>query len=228
MSQTPLILIVDDEPSIVELTRFHLERNGFATLTAFDGLQGLELARNRQPDLVLLDLMLPGLDGFEVCRRLRQESDIPVVMLTAKQDEIDKVLGLEIGADDYITKPFSPRELIARIKAVLRRRVASAPLEAVSLLEAGPVRMDASRFRASVGDRELELTKREFELLYLLASHSGQAFSREHLVERLWGYDYDGDTRTVDVHIRRLRAKLGIDDLIETVHGIGYRFREEP
>lgn len=225
----PLILIVDDEPAILELIRFHLEKHSFSVLTATDGLHGLELALTQHPDLVLLDLMLPGLDGFEVCRRLQQATNIPIIMLTARQDEIDKVLGLEIGADDYITKPFSYRELLARIKAVLRR---SSNLDQTmtrnntTVITAGQLTVDPTRYKAFWANNELELTRKEFELLYLLAANPGQVFTREYLVESIWGYEYDGDTRTVDVHIRRLRAKLENSDLIETVHGIGYRLQE--
>jgi len=228
----PLILIVDDEPSIVELIRFHLEKQGYAVISAGDGPTALDLVNTRQPDLVLLDLMLPGLDGFEICRRLRADSpDLPIIILTAKQEEIDKVLGLEIGADDYITKPFGTRELVARIKAVLRRSSPStADLAGNSgeELTTGSLRINVGKFKAYQDGVELELTRKEFALLHVLASNPGHVFDRESLVETVWGYDYFGDTRTVDVHIRRLRAKLKNPNLIETVHGVGYRFREDP
>ena len=222
------ILAVDDEDSIRELLELQLKRNGYETLTAADGQAALEQAA--QADLVLLDVMLPGIDGFEVCRRLKADPStqaIPVIMLTAKSEEIDKVLGLELGADDYMVKPFSVRELLARIKAVLRRSQGSQPA-AEQQLTIGPLVMDFSSYTARLGSERLMLTPKEYELLKLLVTNPGRAFMRDELLERVWGYEYYGDTRTVDVHIRHLRAKLAaipeLAEAIETVRGVGYRF----
>lgn len=223
------ILVVDDESSIRELLEFNLKKNGYEVITAADGRQALKLAPGM--DLILLDLMLPEVDGLTVCRQLKtdeQTASIPVIMLTAKAEEIDKVLGLELGADDYVVKPFSMRELMARIKAVLRRSSHDAtPKEDV--LQSGGLRMDFSSYQAWVHDHLLTLTPKEYELLKLLVTNPGRAFSRDELLERIWGYEYYGDTRTVDVHIRHLRAKLAphdaaLGDAIETVRGVGYRF----
>ena len=222
------ILAVDDEDSIRELLEMQLKRNGYETLTAADGKAALEQAA--QADLVLLDVMLPGIDGFEVCRRLKADPStqaIPVIMLTAKAEEIDKVLGLELGADDYMVKPFSVRELLARIKAVLRRSQGSQPA-VEQQLTIGPLVMDFSSYTARIGSERLMLTPKEYELLKLLVTNPGRAFMRDELLERVWGYEYYGDTRTVDVHIRHLRAKLAaipeLAEAIETVRGVGYRF----
>ena len=222
------ILAVDDEDSIRELLELQLKRNGYETLTAADGQAALEQAA--QADLVLLDVMLPGIDGFEVCRRLKADPStqaIPIIMLTAKAEEIDKVLGLELGADDYMVKPFSVRELLARIKAVLRRSQVSQPA-AEQQLTIGPLVMDFSSYTARIGTERLMLTPKEYELLKLLVTNPGRAFMRDELLERVWGYEYYGDTRTVDVHIRHLRAKLAavpeLAEAIETVRGVGYRF----
>jgi len=223
------ILVVDDEPSILELVRFALERDGFEVVTAADGEVALREFRNRPADLVILDLMLPGKDGFEVFRELRKESQVPVIMLTARGGEADKVLGLEIGADDYMTKPFSPRELVARVKAVLRRMEPREPAEN-QILRVGEITLDPLRHRVTVGDREVQLAPREFELLRMLMANRGVVLSRETLLEKVWGYDYVGDTRTVDVHVVRLRQKLEPDPsrptYIETVRGVGYRMRD--
>ncbi len=220
------ILIVDDEREIRELLRYNLERQGYQVLTAQDGEEGLARIFATHPDLVLLDLLLPGLNGLEVLRELRQEPstrELPVLLLTARGAEMDKLLGFERGADDYITKPFSPREVIARIEAVLRRAL---PPRESAALDAGPLMLDHARREARLSGRELTLTPREFELLYFLARHPGRVFSRDELLTKVWGYDYRGETRTVDVHVRRLRAKLGDDGagLIATVTGSGYKF----
>ena len=224
------VLIVDDEPSIVELVRFALEREGFATEAAASGSEALEAVQRRAPDLILLDLMLPGVDGLEVCRRLRQQSSIPIIMLTARASEVDKVVGLELGADDYITKPFSPRELVARVKAVLRRTQAPAPPAGGQELRVGDLRMDTARHEVWVGQRRVELTPKEYELLRTFMSHRGMVLTRELLLDKVWGYDFVGDTRTVDVHVVRLRQKLEDDPsrprYIETVRGVGYRMRD--
>lgn len=232
MNVTPTkqkILVVDDEPNIVELVEFHLQREGYQVVTGGDGLEAISLVRNEQPDLVVLDVMLPKLDGFEVCRQLRlEQNQIPVIMLTAKDDEISRVLGLEIGADDYITKPFSPRELIARIKTIFRRLK---PKESSSsIITYARLHIDLNKYQAIVDEKPLTLTAKEFDLLALLARNPGQVFTRDFLLDKLWGYTYYGDTRTVDVHIRRLRQKLteyNLEDYIETVRGVGYKLKEE-
>lgn len=222
------VLVVDDEPSIVELVQYNLEREGFAVLVERDGAQALERAKQEKPDLIVLDVMLPAMSGLDVCRSLRQVTDVPIILLTARKEEVDRVLGLELGADDYVTKPFSPRELVARIKAILRRagRHRESPEGQVSVH--GLV-MDAERRNVQVDGREVVLTFTEFELLHILARHPGRAFTRDELLQRVWGEDFFGDARTVDVHIRHLREKLEEEMVaprfIETVRGVGYRFR---
>jgi DNA-binding response OmpR family regulator len=224
------VLVVDDEAAILELVRFTLERDGYRLLVAADGWEALEVARREHPDLVILDVMLPGLTGLELCRALRAEMDLAVIMLTARKEESDRVAGLELGADDYVTKPFSPRELAARVKAVLRRSSRREDPGATP----GPVRdgllLDAERRRVWLDGEEIELTYTEFELLKTLSGTPGRVFSREDLLMRVWGTDFLGDSRTVDVHIRHVREKLHEDTararFIETVRGVGYRFRE--
>jgi len=225
------ILVVDDEEPIQELLRFNLEKEGYLVCVAKDGQEALKQVENDQPDLLVLDLMLPGMDGLEVCRKLRSNprfQQIPIIMLTAKGEEIDKVLGLELGADDYMTKPFSPRELLARIKARLRRQNSQEEADA-QIISRGELRVDVTGFRVHVRGEETELTPKEFELLRVLVAHPGKVYSREELLERIWGYEYDGDTRTVDVHVRHLRLKVERDpsnpEYIETLRGIGYRFK---
>ena len=225
------ILVVDDEEPIQELLRFNLEKEGYLVCVAKDGQEALKHVKNDQPDLIVLDLMLPGMDGLEVCRKLRSNpkfQQIPIIMLTAKGEEIDKVLGLELGADDYMTKPFSPRELLARIKARLRRPNSQEEADARIIIR-GELRVDVTGFRVHVRGEETELTPKEFELLRVLAAHPGKVYSRDELLERIWGYEYDGDTRTVDVHVRHLRLKVERDpsnpEYIETLRGIGYRFK---
>jgi len=224
------ILVVDDEEPILELLRFNLEKEGYLVCEAKDGQEALNSVEKDQPDLVVLDLMLPGMDGLEICRRIRlipKYQQIPIIMLTAKGEVIDKVLGLELGADDYMTKPFSPRELLARIKARLRRM--NLPEEADSHVIWGELRIDVKGFRVFVRGEETELTPKEFELLRVLVAHPGRVYSRDDLLERIWGYEYDGDTRTVDVHVRHLRLKIERDpsnpEYIETLRGIGYRLK---
>ena len=226
------ILIVEDEGNIRQLVRYNIEKEGFQVMEAADGLQGLRTAQREKPDLVLLDLMLPGMDGLEVCRTLKgtpATSALPIIMLTAKAEEVDKIIGLELGADDYMTKPFSPRELTARIKAVLRRSQKETALPGE--LQVGRLRFNFSRYEVSMGGVKLELTPKEYELLKMLATNLGKVFTREQLLEKVWGYEYFGDTRTVDVHVRHLRAKMAADpataDMLETVRGFGYRLREE-
>ncbi len=223
-----LVLVVDDEPNIVELARLYLEKEGFRVTEARSGEEALRLFEELHPALMVLDIMIPEPDGWEVCRRIRSRSTLPIIMLTAREDEVDKVVGLELGADDYLTKPFSPRELVARVKAVLRRTTYSG--EPRDVLHADDLVIDASRRRVFQREREVELTPREFDLLYTLALNRGIVLSREKLLERVWGYDYYGDTRTVDVHIRHIRDKLGDNPqeprYLETVWGVGYKFRE--
>jgi len=226
------ILVVDDEPVLLDTLRYNLARAGHEVRTSADGLSALALARREAPDLVVLDVMLPGMDGFEVCRTLRQEGPVPILMLTARDEEVDKLLGLELGADDYLTKPFSMRELLARIKAMLRRvEMARSAVgeESSRPLRDGALEVDLVSHQASLAGSPLHLKPKEFDLLAFLMGHQGRAFSRDQLLEQVWGYDYAGDTRTVDVHVRWLREKVEIDpsrpELIETVRGVGYRFR---
>jgi DNA-binding response OmpR family regulator len=220
------ILVVDDEPSITNLLEYNLRRSGYEVLVAHDGRAALRLAEAGQPDLVILDLMLPGLDGLAVCRELRREGAIPIIMLTARDEEVDRVVGLELGADDYVTKPFSVRELMARVKAVLRR-TASEKSGVPASLYVGALEIDVLAREARFAGSPLPLTRLEFDLLETLARHPGQALSREQLLDQAWGYDYYGDARAVDSAIKRLRARLrdagGAPDVIASVRGIGYR-----
>lgn len=224
------ILIVEDEANIRELIKFNLIKEGYNIIEAEDGLTALELVRKEKPDLIVLDLMLPGMDGMELCRSLknkRELSSVAIIMLTAKSEEIDKIIGLEMGADDYLTKPFSPRELTARVKAVLRR--GAKDNQTGGELVVGTLRFNLISYEAFIGREKMELTPKEYELLKLFASNIGKAFTREELLEKVWGYEYYGDTRTVDVHVRHLRIKMGnspeLCDAIETVRGVGYKFR---
>ncbi|CAA9563089.1 MAG: Phosphate regulon transcriptional regulatory protein PhoB (SphR) [uncultured Thermomicrobiales bacterium] len=229
------VLVVDDERVLAETIGYNLRREGYAAVAAYDGQEALQSARREKPDAVILDVMLPKLDGFEVCRALRRETTVPILMLTAREGEIDKVLGLELGADDYLTKPFSMRELLARVKALLRRSEMladatdeSGTVETARPLEVGPLRIDAAQHRATWDNRPLELKPKEFDLLLFLARNRGTVLSRDVLLERVWGYDYPIDTRTVDVHVRWLREKIeanpGRPAHLQTVRGLGYRF----
>ena len=227
------VLIVDDEKNIVDILRFNLKKEGYDTLEAYDGEEAIELALSRNPDLILLDIMLPKMDGFTVCRKLRQSIATPILMLTAKEEEVDKVLGLELGADDYITKPFSPRELMARVKANLRRLVPAEQVNAADKLHVnkyGDLTIDSDRYEVRRDDNVIELTLREFELVKFLAAQQGTIFSRECLLEKVWGYEYYGDVRTVDVTVRRVREKLELDpanpQYIVTKRGVGYYFNK--
>src|SRR5262245_60683159 len=224
------ILLVDDEPAIVETVRAYLEAEGYAVQTAADGPEALTLARSFHPDVIVLDLMLPGLDGLEVLRRLRQASDVYVLLLTAKTHETDKVVGLTIGADEYVTTPFSPRELIARVKALLRRGRSSGAGDAALVFHR--LRLDLQARRVWKDAAPVELTTLEFDLLYALARYRGRVLRRGQLIEQVWGYDYYGEDRVVDVHLGRMRKKLEDDaatpKLIVTVRGAGYRFEDEP
>jgi two-component system alkaline phosphatase synthesis response regulator PhoP len=225
------ILVVDDELPIVNTVRAYLEREGFAIRTALDGPTALEVARTFQPDLIVLDIMLPGMDGLELLNTLRRESDVFVLLLTAKTEETDKIIGLTMGADDYMTKPFSPRELVARVKAILRRERSVHTSHHESLLNFERLRIDVDGRRVWKDDQEIEFTPIEFDLLLVLARHPGLVLSREQLIEQVWNYDYYGDERVVDAHIGRLRKKIEEDPtrptLIVTVRGAGYRFEDE-
>ncbi len=224
------ILVVDDDRNVVELCRLYLERDGYQVIAAYDGLQGLDLAREAVPDLVVLDLMLPLLDGRDVCRTLREESVVPIIMLTAMAEEDDRLAGLGLGADDYVTKPFSPRELAARVRAVLRRTECD--------MQAGPpvicrgnIRVDWSRRAASIAGVDMALTPTEFRLLALLAREPGRVFSRDQIIDRVFGYDFEGFDRTVDAHVSGLRRKLGVvpdgAKYIQTVYGSGYKLNHD-
>lgn len=243
-SRRPTILIVDDEENIRDAIAFNLKREGFDALIARDGTEGIDLARQHQPDVVVLDIMLPGIDGLEVLRRIRSDSHVPVLMLSAKGDEIDRVVGLEIGADDYITKPFAMRELVARIRAIVRRvemgnfpttpkaDLSSATVESDALMQAGTITIDLARRSVTEGEREVELNPKEFDLLVYFARHPGVVLTREALLREVWGYEFRVDTRTVDVHIRWLRLKLEASPAspkkLITVRGSGYKFVPVP
>ena len=226
---TQKILVVDDEAEIVKLVRAYLERAGFAVVTASEGRQALAVFRHERPNLVVLDLNLPGMDGLDVCRALRRDSDIPIIMLTARIEETDRLIGLELGADDYIVKPFSPREVVARVRTVLRRSEGT-PIRPEVISSAGVI-LDLAQRAASMNGQPLDLTTMEFDLLALLVQHPGQVFTRLQLLERTQGAVYEGYERTIDVHIKNLRKKLGDDSqeprFIETIRGVGYRFIRE-
>jgi two-component system alkaline phosphatase synthesis response regulator PhoP len=220
------ILIVDDEQSILNLVSSYLKPEGYEVFTASDGPSGLKAAQAYKPDLIVLDIMLPGMDGIELLSRLRRESDAYVIMLTAKSEETDKIVGLSVGADDYVTKPFSPRELVARIKAALRRIRSGRSAPEGGVLAFANIRIDSGSRQVWVDDQLVELTTTEFDLLLTLAEHHGMVMSREQLLEKIWGYEYYGELRVVDVHIGHIRQKLG-ERFIVTVRGVGYRFVDE-
>ena len=223
------ILIVEDDRALVDVLKYNLEKEGYHITIALDGSQALEVARSSRPDFILLDVMLPKMDGFEVCRILRKEMSVPILMLTAKDSEIDKIVGLEIGADDYLTKPFSMRELVARIRALLRRSeiVEAKPSGRGVPIRVGELEIDIAQRRVNVSGSTLKLTAKEFDLLLFLAENKGIVFSREQLLDKVWSYDYPGDTRTVDVHVRWLREKIETDPgkprYLITVRGVGYK-----
>ena len=226
------ILVVDDEKNIADIVVYNLKKEGFETIEAYDGEKGLELAFSANPDLILLDIMMPGLDGFEVCRRVREKSQVPIIMLTARVEEVDKVLGFEQGADDYITKPFGVKELIARVKANLRRSgVPIITKENESILTFGDLTINQDLYEIRRAGELVELTRREFELVKYMATQNDQVFSRENLLENVWGYEYLGDVRTVDVTIRRLRTKLEVNpnepQYVLTKRGVGYHFMRD-
>ena len=215
------ILLIDDEPEILEICRDYLKASGYDVVTAGDGLQGLSSARREKPDLIVLDLMMPEMDGLDFCRTLRRESNVPIIMLTARIEEMDKLIGLEIGADDYMTKPFSPRELVARVRVVLRRGSGDTTAE---VIRAGNVSLDRARYEVQIGERAIQLTSTEFEIMATLMSQPSRIFSRNQLLNAVHGVAFESYERAIDSHIRNLRRKLEPDDLIVTVHGVGYKF----
>lgn len=223
------ILIVEDEKPIADILSFNLKREGYDVIIAYDGQEGINKSLNENPDLILLDVMLPKKDGFQVLKEIRQKLQTPVLMVTAKEEEVDKVLGLELGADDYITKPFSMRELVARVKANLRRTELSNQSNSTEIIDIGDLVIDVSKYEVRRNDKVIDLTQREYELLKFLATRAEQVFTREQLLEEVWGYEYYGDIRTVDVTIRRLREKVEDDSgeykYILTKRGVGYYFR---
>lgn len=222
------ILVVDDEKSINDLIRLDLEFEGYTVESAFDGQEALDMVDKFHPDLIVLDVMLPKVSGFDVCKRINMEKSIPIILLTAKTDVIDRVLGLELGADDYITKPFDNRELLARVKALLRRSQVVAK-EEKDVLENNEIRVTLGERKVQVNEKEIHLTPKEYELLLMLLSSPEQVFSREALLEKVWGYDYFGDTRTVDMHVQRIRKKIAENtdqEYIQTVFGVGYKMRK--
>ena len=221
------VLIIDDEEKILNLVTSYLEREGYEIFTAQDGLEGLKLSKKVNPDIIVLDIMLPGMDGLELLSQIRRESNVYVIMLTAKTEETDKIVGLSVGADDYVTKPFSPRELTARIKAALRRLKLSGQEIEKDILSYNTIKMNLGSRKIWVKDKLIELTAMEYDLLRALAVHPGLVLSREQLLEKVWGHDYFGELRVVDVHIGHIRQKLGDDRYIATVRGVGYRFEDD-
>lgn len=220
---TETILLVDDEPNIIELATMYLEQEGYRVISARDGQAALDRAKADRPTLIVLDLMLPKIDGWQVCRRIRAESDVPILMLTARDDDVDKIVGLELGADDYMTKPFNPRELVARVKAILRR-TEPRKAEPTAPLRVGDVSIDPARRSVHIGQTEVTLRTKEFDLLVTLVENEGIVLSREKLLDLVWGFDFYGQTRTVDVHVAHLRSKLEAAQVtIETVWGVGYK-----
>ena len=225
------VLVVDDEKNIVDIIKYNLKKEGYEVITAYDGEEAVKLNEENEPDLILLDIMMPKLDGYAACRKIREKYDTPIIMLTARAEEVDKVLGLELGADDYVTKPFGTRELMARVKANLRRRSSAEQAEGEdnqNILSFGPLSIDLKLFEVKKGGKVIDLTLREYELLKFLTSQKTQVFSRETLLEKVWGYEYFGDVRTVDVTVRRLREKIEDDPgkpvYILTKRGVGYYF----
>ena len=227
MSMYPLILICDDDPVVHESLGLYLSSEGYEHQSAYDGQQALEMYENLHPDMIVLDLMMPRMSGIDVCRTIRQTSSVPIIMLTAKGEEIDRILGLELGADDYIVKPFSPREVLARIKAVLRRFAEKTPEEDDSIIRLPQLEISLENYQVKAAGKVIPCTPKEVEILHMLTSNAGQVFSREQILSRVWGYDYFGDTRTVDAHIKRIRQKLPQENVpwaLKTVYGVGYRF----
>jgi len=222
-SQAQAVLIVEDEPSIASFVSLYLKNAGYAVKAVASGSEALAQVESEEPALVVLDLMLPDIDGIEVCRRIRQRRDIPILMLTARDEDVDKIIGLEVGADDYMTKPFNPRELVARVKSILRRSTPARATSESAEIRHGDLHVDSGRREAHVGETEIQLAPKEFDLLWELLDHRGIVLTRDQLLERVWGYTFAGDTRTVDVHVRQLRRKLGDASPIVTVWGVGYK-----
>jgi DNA-binding response OmpR family regulator len=222
------ILVVEDEANIASFVSVYLSKAGFEVGVAQNGAEALAKAGTEGPALIILDLMLPDIDGIDVCRRIRQRSDVPILMLTARDDDVDKIIGLEVGADDYLTKPFNPRELVARVKSILRRSTSRRRDPEAAVLEQGPLRIDSGRREVTVEGNEVQLAPKEFDLLWELLDHRGLVLTRDQLLERVWGYTFAGDTRTVDVHVGQLRRKLGPACPIVTVWGVGYKVATEP
>jgi DNA-binding response OmpR family regulator len=217
------VLVVEDETSIASFVALYLKNAGYGIRTVGTGQEALDTLARERPDLIVLDLMLPDLDGIEVCKRVRQSSDVPILMLTARDEDIDKIIGLEVGADDYLTKPFNPRELVARVKSILRRSVPERRELQTRQITHGKLEIDAGRREVQVDGEEIQLAPKEFDLLWELLDHRGLVLTRDQLLERVWGYTFAGDTRTVDVHVRQLRRKLGDASPIVTVWGVGYK-----
>jgi DNA-binding response OmpR family regulator len=235
------VLVVDDDPNIVEVLRLYFDKDGFAVISCLTGERAVDTFLASKPDLVVLDLMLPGKDGYDICREIRKTSDVPIIMLTARTDTLDKVVGLELGADDYVQKPFEPKELLARVKAVLRRvekrdevsPVQPVPIDAGEVVQYKGLVVDKARYVVLVDDQEIEMPPKELELLFFLASHPNRVFTREQLLENVWGYDFYGESRTVDVHVKRIREKIedprrDVNWQIKTVWGVGYKFESSP
>jgi DNA-binding response OmpR family regulator len=220
---TQSVLVVEDEASIASFVSLYLKNAGYEVRTAANGAEALASVQKEQPSLIVLDLMLPDIDGIEICRRIRQKSEIPILMLTARDEDVDKIIGLEVGADDYMTKPFNPRELVARVKSILRRSTSDRRDLESATIQHGDLNVDAGRREVKVGDDEIQLAPKEFDLLWELLDHRGLVLTRDQLLERVWGYTFAGDTRTVDVHVRQLRRKLGEASPIVTVWGVGYK-----
>jgi two-component system, OmpR family, alkaline phosphatase synthesis response regulator PhoP len=222
-AQAQTVLVVEDEASIASFVSLYLKNAGYHVRAVGTGEEALAQAEAKRPDLVVLDLMLPDIDGIEVCRRIRKGSDIPILMLTARDEDVDKIIGLEVGADDYLTKPFNPRELVARVKSILRRSVPERREIETKQIKHGDLDIDAGRREVRVSGKEVQLAPKEFDLLWELLDHRGLVLTRDQLLERVWGYTFAGDTRTVDVHVRQLRRKLGEASPIVTVWGVGYK-----
>lgn len=224
------VLVVDDEDNVCELVRLYMQKEGYQVLKAHDGLTGLKMVEEEKPDIIILDIMLPEMNGWDVCRKIRQTLDVPIIMLTARSDEVDRIMGLEMGADDYVTKPFSPGELVARVRAILRRASGMSKAD-TDFVRFNNLELYYEQRKVLFKGKELVLTPKEFDLLWFLASNPGYVFSREQILEKVWGYDFFGDGRTVDAHIKRLRRKLDDDpdnpSYIHTVWGVGYKFEEK-
>ena len=225
--QTQTVLVVEDESSIASFVSLYLKNAGYVVRTAATGTEALNQAGKGDVTLIILDLMLPDIDGIEVCRRIRKTSDVPILMLTARDEDVDKIIGLEVGADDYLTKPFNPRELVARVKSVLRRAAPERRRDVEEELHHGELSINAGRREVKVGEEEIQLAPKEFDLLWELLDHRGLVLTRDQLLERVWGYTFAGDTRTVDVHVRQIRRKLGDASPIVTVWGVGYKVATE-